>query len=78
MVNFPKSKFIVVLLIVSLVACTTPPKTVPDLGSAVAEFPTMLVGDTWVSLHHLHDQGTAKFTYKVTSVEADGSFDLKQ
>jgi hypothetical protein len=28
--------------------------------------------------HHHHDHGAAKFTYKVTSVEADGSFDLKQ
>jgi hypothetical protein len=78
MVSFPNSKFIFALLIASLLACTTPPKTVPDSGSAVAEFPTTLVGNTRVSLHHHHEHATAKLAYKVTSVEADGSFDLRQ
>ena len=78
MASFPNSKFIFVLLIASQLASTTPPKTVPDSGSAVAEFPIALIGNTWVSLHHHLEHATAKLAYKVTSVEADGSFDLRQ
>lgn len=78
MASFPNSKFIFVLLIASQLVSTTPPKTVPDSGSAVAEFPTALIGNTWVSLHHHLEHATAKLAYKVTSVEADGSSDLGQ
>jgi len=74
----PRLKIITVILVVNLLACTTPPKTAPDLGSAVAEFPVMSIGDTWVSSHFADNHGTAEFSYTVTSVESDGSFDIKR
>ncbi len=76
--NFLILRLITFILVVNLLACTTPPKTAPDLGSPVAEFPVMSIGDMWVSLHHSGIHGTATFTYKVTSVDPDGSFDIKR
>jgi hypothetical protein len=77
--NIPKTKLILVLLILNLLACTTPPKTTPDLGSVVAQFPKMSVGDKWVTLEHDDEGGgSGKCTYKVINVESDGSFDISK
>lgn len=76
--KFSVLRLITVVLAVNLLACTTPPKTAPDPGSPVAEFPVMSIGDTWVSSHYSNTHGTAIFTYQVTSVDPDGSFDIKQ
>ncbi len=75
--NIPKTKFILALLILNLLACTTLPKTTPDLGSAVAQFPIMSVGDRWVVSQHDNTYSSAKNIYDVTEVESDGSFSLR-
>lgn len=69
--------FIHVFLLLNLMACSTPQKSIPGATDVVAEFPVMAVGDSWTVKHYYADYGEATFTYKVTSVDSDRSFDIK-
>ena len=73
-----RSVIAVLVLGLMLTACAAPSKTAPATGDVVAQFPVMQVGDSWTAYHHHDLFGTAKFTYRVTSVEPDGSFDISE
>ena len=44
----------------------------------VANFPVVSLGHTWIASHYHSDYGSAEFTYRVTSVEAAGSCDIRE
>ncbi|WP_147819349.1 hypothetical protein [Salidesulfovibrio onnuriiensis] len=55
-----------------------PGKTIPVDDSFRAEFPQMVVGDTWVSKAFSRAKGVETYTESIVKVYPDGAFDLEE